>query len=238
MRSFVHLDVYKFPELERVEDPERRRYKVPQSDGAADILLPSVTTVLASTKHLPKELIAWKKRLGEAEAEAVKEDAARRGSHMHNYLEADLMGTSYTSMSPAASQGRKMATQIRTKVLDRKIDIVYAAEARVWYHDPAENIGYAGTCDLFVQYGGTDSIYDFKQANREKTEEMIHDYYLQVAAYAHAINFMHGTHIRNGLIIVCGTDLNIQEFPVTPEKIEEAWKEFETRLKQYHKLFA
>lgn len=233
MNHKKELDRFDFPVLERVHTNDMRFYKVP----GRDILMPSATTVLAATKKLSPELQAWIKRKGEKEATWIKEDAAKRGDHMHNYLESALLGTPYNSFSPAAAQGKKMADKIVKDVLSNHIDTLYGSESRVWYYDDVKKIGFAGTTDLFVNFENKDRIYDFKQANREKTEEMVHDYFLQVSGYARAINFMHGTSIEDALIIVCGTDLQLQLFDVNSILMSKSWNEFEIRLQQFYTMY-
>ena len=51
--------------------------------------LPSVTTVLSGTKDEDKQktLDNWIKRVGEEEANRIRNEAASRGSHMHYILE-------------------------------------------------------------------------------------------------------------------------------------------------------
>ena len=55
-------------------------------------------------------------------------------------------------------------------------------------------------------------IVDFKQTNKPKKEEWIEDYYLQLAAYAHAHNHVTGSDIQCGVVLMCSQDLQFQKF--------------------------
>ena len=45
-----------------------------------------------------------------------------------------------------------------------------------------------------------------------KRKEWIDDYYMQIAAYAMAHDYIHGSSIEQGIIMVCTPDLYLQEF--------------------------
>jgi genome maintenance exonuclease 1 len=77
---------------------------------------------------------------------------------------------------------------------------------------------------------------DFKQANRPKREEWIDDYKLQIAAYAMAHDYVYGSAIRKGIIMICTPDLYYQEFSFTDHELR-SWKhKFLKRLDMYHEL--
>jgi genome maintenance exonuclease 1 len=51
-------------------------------------------------------------------------------------------------------------------------------------------------------YDGRESIIDFKQSNKFKKREWIDDYFIQTAAYAMAHNYVYGTAIQSGVILI------------------------------------
>ena len=85
-------------------------------------------------------------------------------------------------------------------------------------------------------HNGKDTVVDFKQANRPKRAEWIGDYYLQIAAYAMAHDYVHGSNIEQGIIMVCTPDLYYQEFVVNGAELRQAKHEFLKRLDMYHDL--
>ena len=72
-------DKYKYISGTRIEDHGTRLYDV---NGAR---LPSVTTILGKTKN-QQFLKDWKAKVGEAEAERIKNLSSKRGTSMHKFL--------------------------------------------------------------------------------------------------------------------------------------------------------
>ncbi len=92
--------------------------------------------------------------------------------------------------------------------------------SEVMLHYPAL---YAGSTDLVCLHNGKETIVDFKQANRPKREEWIEDYFLQIAMYAMAHDYVYGSKIEQGVIMVCTPDLYYQEFKTEGANLR-AWK--------------
>ena len=95
---------------------------------------------------------------------------------------------------------------------------------------------YAGQTDLVCMHNGEDAIVDFKQSNRPKKKEWIEDYYLQIAAYAMAHDYVHGSKINKGVIMVCTPDLYYQEFVVDGAELRQYKHKFLKRLDMFHEL--
>ena len=75
-----NLDLIDLPVLERL-DGEIRQYRTPEG-----LLYPSVTTVLGAAAD-KSGLDAWRKAVGEEEANRVSARAARRGTAVHSLCE-------------------------------------------------------------------------------------------------------------------------------------------------------
>ena len=73
--------LYQYENLKRVDSSEGRRYV-----GSNANPLPSVTTILSSTKD-KAGLNEWVARVGESEADRIKSEAAAVGTHMHAVIE-------------------------------------------------------------------------------------------------------------------------------------------------------
>ena len=98
-------------------------------------------------------------------------------------------------------------------------------------------LGYTlGLLTLVCSHNGEETIVDFKQANRPKKKEWIEDYYLQIAAYAMAHDYVHNSAINKGVIMVCTPDLYYQEFVVTGAELRQYKHKFLKRLDMYHDL--
>ena len=84
----------------------------------------------------------------------------------------------------------------------------------------------------FAMHNGMETIVDFKQSNRPKKEEWIEDYYLQIAMYAMAHDYVYGSKIEQGVIMVCTPDLYYQEFKTEGADLR-AWKHKALKTNRY-----
>jgi len=81
-----------------------------------------------------------------------------------------------------------------------------------------------------------ESIVDFKQANRPKRVEWIDDYFLQIAAYAMAHDYVYKSKIKQGVVMICTPDLYYQEFKIQGADLKNYKHKFLKRLDMYHEL--
>ena len=191
--------------------------------------LPSVTTILGATKN-QEYLKKWKAKVGEEQAERIKNHSSRRGTAMHKFIESHVSGVGYDDLTSIGQEARPMAQKI-IEVGFTPIEEVYGSE--IMLHYPGL---YAGSTDLVCLHNDMETIVDFKQANRPKKEEWIEDYFLQIAAYALAHDYTHKSKIRQGGIMVCTPDLYYQEFKIQDESLR-SWKHrFLKRLDMYHEI--
>ncbi len=191
--------------------------------------LPSVTTILGATKN-QQFLKDWKAKVGEQRAEEIKNHSSRRGTAMHKFLESHIQGVGYDDLTGIGQEAKPMAEKI-IEVGLTPVEEVYGSE--VTLHYPGL---YAGSTDLVCLHNDMESIVDFKQSNRPKREEWIDDYFLQIAAYAMAHDYVYGSKIRQGVIMVCTPDLYYQEFKIQDAELR-SWKhKFLKRLDMYHEL--
>lgn len=148
-----------------------RRYVTPEG-----LKYPSITTVLGHfTKH---EILAWRKRVGEAEANRISTRASGRGTSLHSICERYIDNEEdYFEKAMPHVQG--MFNSIKP-ILDERIGVVYMQEVPLY----SNYLRLAGRVDLIAEFDGVPSIIDFKTSSRIKTAESITDYYEQEAAYA------------------------------------------------------
>ena len=189
--------------------------------------LPSVTTILSRTKD-QTYLDRWKAKVGYEEAERLKNLSSTRGTAMHKYLDSYVRDKQRVDLTPVGQEARIMAQKI-IEVGLTPISEYYGAEVALYYPGL-----YAGSTDLVCLHNGIETIVDFKQANRPKKEEWIEDYYLQIAAYAMAHDYIHGSTIEQGIIMVCTPDLYYQEFKFDGEKMRKYRHQFLRRLNQFY----
>ena len=98
------------------------------------------------------------------------------------------------------------------------VDEYFGSEVTMYYPGL-----YAGQTDLVCMHNGMETIADFKQSNRPKQKEWIDDYFLQIAAYAMAHDYVYGSKIRQGVIMICTPDLYYQEFKIQDHELRQ-WK--------------
>ena len=191
--------------------------------------LPSVTTILGKTKD--QEFIKrWKAKVGEAKAEEIKNLSSKRGTAMHKFLECYVEGVGYEDLTDIGVQAKPMAQKI-IEIGLAPVDEWYGSEITLYYPGL-----YAGSTDLVCRHNGMDTIIDFKQANRPKNKDWIEDYYLQIAAYAMAHDYVYNSQIQQGIIMVCTPDLYYQEFKFKDHELRQWKHKFLKRLDMYHEL--
>ena len=93
---------YTYVNSTRIEDQGTRLYDV---NGT---WLPSVTTILGATKN-QQFLRDWKEKVGEQEAERIKNISSRRGTAMHKFLEHYILGTGYDDLTGLGQEAKAMA---------------------------------------------------------------------------------------------------------------------------------
>jgi len=222
-RKIKRNDKYTYVSASRIEDQGTRLYDV---NGSR---LPSVTTILGATKD-QQFLKEWKAKVGEKEADRIKNVSSSRGTAMHKFLEHYITGVGYDDLTELGQAAKAMAK----KVIDiglAPVEEYYGSEVTLYYPGL-----YAGSTDLVCVHNGKDSIVDFKQSNRPKKEEWIEDYKLQIAAYAMAHDYVHESSIEQGVIMVCTPDLYYQEFVVSGAELRRYKHMFLKRLDSYHDL--
>jgi len=218
--------LYEYPKSVRSLVNDQRHYEL------GDEKLPSVTTILAATQSDEKResLEKWKARVGDVEADRIKNVAASRGTNMHSHLEYHLNGQGLLDLSNEGQVARNMADKIIKEGLN---DLHEIWGSEVVLHYPNK---YAGATDLVGIYQGRDSIVDFKQSNKPKKDEWILDYKLQLAAYAAAHDCIYGTNIEQGVILMCTPDLYFQRFIINGQQFRDYKLEWMKRVEKYYEL--
>ena len=222
-KAIKHSKKYTYVDASRIEEHGSRLYDV---NGAR---LPSVTTILGKTKD-QQFIKDWKAKVGEQEAERIKNLSSNRGTAMHKFLEHHITGVGYDDLTAIGQEAKAMAE----KVIDvglTPVEEYYGSE--VMLHYPGL---YAGSTDLVCVHNGMDTVVDFKQANRPKREDWIEDYFMQIGAYAMAHDYVHKSEIKQGVVMICTPDLYYQEFKISGPELR-SWKhKFLKRLDMYHEL--
>lgn len=209
------IEKFPYQKLNRNEIDGKRYYSIPNGNK-----LPSVTTILDITKSEEKKqsLENWRNRIGREEAERITALAAERGNFMHSYLEnyiidGDTGNPKGNNPFSLSNQSHKMAHCIIQNGL-KNVKIFYASEAYLYY-DPL----YAGTTDCVFLEDDEIVLGDFKNSIKPKKDEWLDDYKTQCCGYIISHDFLFGTNIKKGKIMMVTPNLEYQEWIITGNEL-------------------
>ena len=192
--------------------------------------LPSVTTILSQTQseEKRKSLANWQARMGQQNADRIRDISAMRGTAMHTYLEGYINNTPHLDLTAVGKEAGRMANIVIESGLG-DLEEVWGSEVTLFYPGL-----YAGQTDVVGVYAGKPAIIDFKQTNRPKQREWIDDYFTQLAAYAMAHNCVYDTEIQSGIILMCSKDGFFQKFEVSDKEFQGYMHTFLKKVDQYY----
>ena len=192
--------------------------------------LPSVTTILSATQseEKKKSLADWRARMGAQSADRIRDVSAMRGTAMHRYLEAYIDGSGHKDLTSIGKEAEPMARRIIESGLG-DLEEGWGQEVTLYYPGL-----YAGATDIVGIYEGKPAIIDFKQTNKPKKREWISDYFCQLGAYCMAHNYVYGTKIQSGVILMCSKDLLFQKFEVAGNEFVRHQHDFLRKIDQYY----
>ena len=218
--------LYKYPKSSRSLIEGNRHYDISNEK------LPSVTTIISLTQSEEKKqsLEQWRKRVGEQEADNIKNTAAARGTLMHSFLEYYVRGDKLLDLSDEGQVASGMGQVIIDQGL-KDMEEVWGSEVTLFYPGL-----YAGSTDLCGIYSGRESIVDFKQTNKPKKREWIDDYFVQLGAYAMAHDVVYKTCIDQGVVLMCSKDGYFQKFTSNGKEFTRYKHKFLAKVDQYYKL--
>ncbi|NBP00046.1 MAG: hypothetical protein EBU90_07920 [Proteobacteria bacterium] len=219
------VERFQYQNCKQINDPVTRKrvYLTPNGER-----LPSVTTILSSTKDMTA-LNEWRNRIGHEKAQQITTEAAGVGTAMHGNLERFIAGLQrQPGNNPVHVQANKMADVIIVNGL-KDVDEVWAMEQSLYFPGL-----YSGTTDLVGVYKGNPSVMDYKQSNKPKKEEWIADYKIQLIAYILAHNEVYDTDIREGHVFMCSRDLQYQQFDLWPDEFDLWQEEWLKKVEEYY----
>ena len=215
---------YNYPKSMRSLIDGKRHYDIGNDK------LPSVTTILSATQsdEKKKSLADWRARMGAQSADRIRDVSAMRGTAMHKFLEAYIDGSGHKDLTSIGKEAEPMARKIIESGLG-DLEEVWGQEVTLYYPGL-----YAGATDIVGIYEGQPAIIDFKQTNKPKKREWISDYFAQLGAYCMAHNYVYGTKIQSGVILMCSKDLLFQKFEVAGNEFVRHQHDFLRKIDQYY----
>ena len=212
---FRHIFFKKPPELIEHQISGKRHYKTPSGK-----LLPSVTTVL----NLMSEagINAWRKKVGEVEANKVMEYATTTGTEMHTIIEEYLDNKlDEVERNPRAL---KLFHQMEPEL--KKINNITAQEVPLF----SEKLGVAGRVDCIAEFDKVLSVIDFKSSRKKKQKSWIKKYFLQATCYALMFNDLTDKKIDQLVILISADDGTVD---VYIEKVSDYVKQLKGVIEDY-----
>ena len=155
---------------------------------------PSITTVLSILNKAA--IIAWRKRVGEEEANKISTRAATRGTKVHDMIERYVLNQDPGEPDLIAISNFKDVKPI----IDKNLSKVYATEKKMF----SKHLGVAGTVDCVGVWDGKDSIVDWKTSAKFKKKEWITNYFMQCSAYAIMWEERTGRPIKQLVVCIAG----------------------------------
>tara|TARA_A100001515_G_scaffold138713_1_gene132543 strand:+ start:2195 stop:2869 length:675 start_codon:yes stop_codon:yes gene_type:complete len=188
MKEFIHETIdLGYDDLVADTQPSGRTYIDPDGNR-----YPSITTVLSILNE--EAIAAWRKRVGDTEANKIGNRAAARGTQVHNIIEKYLLNEDISDFLPHV---RQSLGNLRP-ILNRSIGRIFGLEAPLY----SRYLGLAGRVDCVAEWEGVPSIIDFKTSRRPKKHEKIPNYFAQMAGYAVMWEERTGMPITNTVIVM------------------------------------
>ena len=171
---FTHCNDYKelFGDLKRSNLNEVRMYSI---DGETSY--PSITSIISFVNR--KKFADWRARVGNEVANKKTKHATRRGTDLHLIFEKYLQNEDIKSLDEYQKPLIQYMFNFAKPFIDEKFNNIYQQETNMFSH----KLCLAGTVDLICEVDGELAIVDFKTSEKEKPEEWLEDYFVQLSAY-------------------------------------------------------
>lgn len=189
MKTFVN-DIVDLPALKQINEETGRRYC--REDDFFEKSYPSITTILSGDSK--EGIEAWRKRVGDEEADRIMELASDRGTRTHEMVEDYIQNK---GIREEEMHIKVLFSQLR-KVIDESIDNIRSIEGRMM----SDHLRAAGTVDCVAEFNGQLSIIDWKTSKKPKPRKWISNYFMQAAAYAVMFEENTGIPIRQLVIVM------------------------------------
>jgi|TARA_Y100000780_G_scaffold172661_1_gene157798 genome maintenance exonuclease 1 len=209
--NFLHETVDIPGQIKQINTSGKRLYETPDGN------FPSITTVLSSLSKAGIQ--AWRKRVGEEEANRISTQASRRGTRTHSIIE-DYLKNQQDYLNGYMPDSIELFQSIQS-ILNTHIGKIYGLEVSLW----SKYLGVAGRCDCIAEYDDEISIIDWKTSSKPKKEEWIESYKLQGTGYAKMYEERTGIKVSQVVIVIAVVDGTPQVFYANPDEHVERLQE-------------
>jgi hypothetical protein len=160
-----------FRELSRRNVNEVRMYEC----GAN--AYPSVTSIISFVSK--EKFASWRAKVGNEVANEITRQATTRGTDLHYLLEMYLKNQDVKQYEEYNKPLIQFMFNFAKPFVDKKLNNIYQQETTMY----SDKLCLAGTVDLICEVDGELAIVDFKTSKKEKPEEWLENYFVQLSAY-------------------------------------------------------
>ncbi|MBS83108.1 MAG: hypothetical protein CMD65_03125 [Gammaproteobacteria bacterium] len=180
----------------------------------ADIAIPSVTSILASTRNYHQ-----------LSTNNYQSNSMIIGNYMHKYLDHYI---SKSELPDENNENYTIAKKLAHKLLDNyiiELDEIWGTEITVNYKN-----NFAGTIDLICFSDNNIKLIDYKSSSRKKTKRELDEFFLQLAAYSMAHDWQFQSNIENIILLICYRNGKYEKIEITKDELEKYKKIWLSRL--------
>jgi ATP-dependent exoDNAse (exonuclease V) beta subunit len=203
-----------------------------------DNIYPGISSILSKTmpEAKKKSLADWRARIGDEAAEEICNEARSTGTRWHNFLDSfakkDYISAQKIMFPDTDVQDYyAQAKNFLLKFASTTSDVL--TELPIYSHQHK----YAGTFDCLVTAKGENVLLDWKTSMKLKKREWIEDYFLQVAAYAHALGETKGITVNRASIVIFYSFQEPDIYKLSKDDLAEQFELFKDRLRLFQELF-
>lgn len=178
---------------------ETRYYEV-----GDEVMYPSVTSVISFINR--EKFAGWRARVGNEEANKITKHATTRGTKLHLVLEKFLQNEDIKLLDEYQSPLIQYMFNFVKPHLEERLDNIYQQETPMF----SNRLCLAGTVDLICEVDGELAIVDFKTSAKEKPEEWLEDYFVQLSAYWAMFSEKTGVVPKKLVVILVGENGDVQ----------------------------
>jgi genome maintenance exonuclease 1 len=174
------------------------------------------------------KLIEWQNRVGKEQATKIKTQAAKRGTKLHKVCEDYVLNKEdfLKDQNPITIDLFKQVKPF----IDKNVNLVKGIELPLY----SDYLMTAGRCDMFCQLNGHNTIVDYKTSSKQKKEEWIENYFLQLTTYAMMIEERYEISVPYLCVVIACEDGEPQIFPKNTNqfrnKVENIFRNFSKEL--------
>jgi genome maintenance exonuclease 1 len=159
-----------YDDLSCITKTTGRKYETPAGNS-----YPSITTVLSLQSK--EAIMAWRKRVGNEEANKISYKASTRGTAVHDMAEKYVNNDPTWNVAMPNILGDFMNIK---PILDERLSLVYGQELPLY----SDHLRLAGRVDCVGIFDGEISIIDYKTSRKKKKYDWVKSYFMQEAFYA------------------------------------------------------